>query len=362
MSKNPNGTGGICFEKGANRYRAAITSPLGKRIVKRFKTQQEAEQWLTETRADMYKEQFIEPSDITVAEWMLEYLDTYIAPSVRPKTLIRYIQVTNHLEAIGKIKLQRLTAANVQKFYNHADMSANGKLKLHKLLKAAYAKAVTLELVKKNIMDSVATPKYVQEEIQIFTQDEITKLLEYLRDDRYYSRYLPLISLAIATGARLGELLGLKLKSVKQRSIVIDNSLQFVANRLVDMPPKTQAGYREITISPNMAYGLRRLVSDSKVLGIDQYVFHTRSGTPLAPSNVERVWRTILKNASIEPKRFHALRHTHATQLLANGIPIMEVCKRLGHTKPSHTLTLYGHAIKGYDEKIPDQVEKIFFS
>lgn len=266
-------------------------------MVKRIKTQQEAEQWLIETRADMYKEQFIEHSDITVAEWMMEYLDTYIVPNVRPKTLIRYIQTSNHLEAIGKIKLQRLTAANVQKFYNNVDMSPNGKLKLHKLLKAAYAKALMLDLVKKNIMYPVSTPKYVQEEIQIFTRDEISKLLEYLKNDKYYSRYLPLISLAVATGAPLGEILGLKSKNLKPRSIVIDNSLQMVGSNLLDMPPKTQAGYHEITISSNMASSLKSLAGMGKVLGLERCVLHTRNGTPIAPNNFNKSWVTILKQA-----------------------------------------------------------------
>ena len=71
--------------------------------------------------------------------------------------------------------------------------------------------------------------------------------------------------------------------------------------------------------------------------------------------------RQVLKEAKVPYRSFHCLRHTHATQLLADGVPVLEVSKRLGHAKPSYTFNLYGHAIPGYDIKIPDKVDKIFF-
>lgn len=92
----------------------------------------------------------------------------------------------------------------------------------------------------------------------------------------------------------------------------------------------------------------------------DGYVFHTANGTSISPSNFETNWRNILKLAGLPPRHFHALRHTHATELLAKGLPLLEISKRLGHSKPTHTLNLYGHSIKGYDEKIVEQVISIY--
>ena len=71
---------------------------------------------------------------------------------------------------------------------------------------------------------------------------------------------------------------------------------------------------------------------------------------------LERIWKATLKAAGIEHKKFHCLRHTHATQLLASGIPLLEV----GHSKASHTLDLYGHAIPGYDEHLPEKIKNIY--
>lgn len=75
---------------------------------------------------------------------------------------------------------------------------------------------------------------------------------------------------------------------------------------------------------------------------------------------MRRAWSVILKGAEVNYKKFHCLRHTHATQLLSGGVPLLEVCKRLGHSKPSHTLNLYGHAIPNMDKMVAEQVAKIY--
>ena len=123
----------------------------------------------------------------------------------------------------------------------------------------------------------------------------------------------------------------------------------------VDAPPKTAAGIRDINLPASVIRQLR-IAYRYEGCKLGGYVFHTRTGNNMAGTNVERIWCKILEEAGIERKHFHALRHTHATQLLAQNIPIIEVSKRLGHARVSHTLDLYGHAIPGYGEKIADVV------
>jgi len=115
-----------------------------------------------------------------------------------------------------------------------------------------------------------------------------------------------------------------------------------------DGPPKTKSGYRDITLPHYVIEQLLEAYSSIEKAQPNGYVFHTANGTSISPSNFETNWWRILKLADIPPRHFHAVRHTHATELLAKGIPILEVSKCLGHSKPSHTLNLYGHAIKGY--------------
>lgn len=78
------------------------------------------------------------------------------------------------------------------------------------------------------------------------------------------------------------------------------------------------------------------------------------------PRTIERSWKDILRIANVTYKNIHVLRHTHATELLASGVPIIEVSRRLGHNKIGHTLALYGHAIPNYDNKIIGKVRELY--
>lgn len=362
MSRKSNGEGSISFETARNRWRAAITDPHANRVVKRFKTKKEAQEWIAITQSEIYRNVYVPASNITVGEWLIEYLHTYCAPNVRPKTFLRYTQVAAYMLPIANIPLQQLTIPDVQRFYNTITLSASSKIKIHTLLKAAVTKACQVEILSKNIMLNIDRPKADQQEVQIFTQGEIHIILRSIKESCYYAKYYPLFAFAIATGARLGEILGLKLNCVHSNYVEIKNSLQLVNNKLVDMPPKTKSGNRKVTISPEILALLKKASKSSKIISFDGYVFHNKKGGPLFPRNVERIWKSILKEATIPYRHFHCLRHTHATQLLATGLPILEIAKRLGHSSAVHTLKLYGHAIPGFDSKIPEQVEKIFFT
>ena len=104
--RNRNGAGSIVYEPKRKKYRAYITDALGKRISKRFDSSDEADMWLSQIKLDLYNNTYIPKSNITVGEWVLEYLSTYCAPNIRAKTLIRYMQTARHLEPISGILLQ----------------------------------------------------------------------------------------------------------------------------------------------------------------------------------------------------------------------------------------------------------------
>ena len=131
-------------------------------------------------------------------------------------------------------------------------------------------------------------------------------------------------------------------------------------NGLYDTTPKTDSGIRTITLPEEVITSLKEAYASIDNAQPNGYVFHSANGTPLKPSNVERMWRRILQLAGLPHRHFHALRHTHATELLAKGVPMLEVSRRLGHSDPTITLKLYGHVIKGYDEKISAEVSNIF--
>lgn len=353
--RRTNGEGSVSFEKSRNCYRVAVYDSTGKRVFKRFKTKELAEEWLLTTRADILRGDYVPENTLTVGAWVLEYLDTYKKPKVRPSTLARYYTTLRQLEPIANIQLKDLTALAVQRFYNSLppEKSSSDKAKVHKLLKAALKKAFALGTMK-DIMAAVEAVNEKRTEIEIFELEEIHKLLDWVATSKYYQRYYLFIKLAIASGARLGELIALRTSRVYSDYIRIDLNAHATNGKIYINEPKTVNGIRNVTIPRELAAALREFAEGG------EYVFHNRFGGVWNTHNVERAWRNILDYAELPHKHFHALRHTHATQLLANHVPLIEVSRRLGHSKASITLDLYGHAIPGYDKQIPEKVQSIF--
>ncbi len=355
MSKKANGEGSIYFDNSRNKYKAMLTDVNGKRISKRFTTKAEAIEWIATTQADIFRKNYIPENNILLGEWIVEYINVYKKSNIRISTFRRYLNTAAQIKEIANIPLQDLTPTIIQRFYNTLPpISSSSKLKIHKLLKAAIKKAVQLGIMK-DIMTAVEPMCKVESaEIKIYTKDELHKILLFLKTSVYYKRYYLFVKLAITTGARLGELLALQPQNVYKNYIKIINSAYSNYGKMTLNAPKTNSGHRTITISPQLAEELLKIGLGYK------FIFHTSSGNMWDTHNVERAWRNILDQAHVDRKHFHALRHTHATQLLAAGVPILEVSKRLGHSKTSHTLDLYGHSIPGYDKKIPEIVQKIF--
>lgn len=356
--KRANGNGSISYNPSRNTYRAFITLPDSKhsRISKSFRTEREASEWIALTRAEILKGDYIYSNDATTGEWLLEYIKTYKANIVAPSTLDRYYTTLKQLAPVSCIPLHRLTPYDIQHLYavSAGSLSYSSIIKMHRLLKAAMKKASALGIVK-NMMDVVEPPRAPQQdEVQILTIDQIRTLFTYLAQSKYYAKYTPLIKCALYTGMRLGELLALQSANVGHGVIKVSQSARYTKGKGMVLGPTKGKRIRNITISDDLVSLLHNTA------GACDYIFHNAHGEMLITRNVERTWKAILKGAGLPDVRFHSLRHTHATQLLANGVPIMEVSKRLGHAQPSTTLNKYGHVLKGYERTIPNKVQAIF--
>ena len=130
-------------------------------------------------------------------------------------------------------------------------------------------------------------------------------------------------------------------------------------------PPKTHRSRRPVSLSDAVVEALRshRLVqlSERLLLGPaydDQdLVFATRTGTPINPSNVSRAWRSTLEKAGLTHRRFHDLRHTHATFLMAQGVHPKVVSERLGHSTVGITLDVYSHLMPGIQDEAAKRID-----
>lgn len=415
MAKKRENNAGSVWQEG-DRWRAAVTLPNGNRPTKRFKDEPSAKLWVNEQLLAIGKGVYVEPSKMTVGEWVLDYLQTYKKPpKIRQRTYERYIHSSKHLTPIADMRIQDPSLSKrIQNLYRDLSIifAGNTVIKVHNLLASALGQAKKLNLININPMDAVEPPKVEQEEVKIFTKDGIKSVLAAFKEHRHY----PLILLAATSGMRLSELFGLRWKDVDLDTgdVYVRQNIQTGLSGIVTEDPKTKHSRRKISIPAETVAVLKEHKANLAANNmLRELCFTAVNGEPLRYNNFESIWKkTIIKtfplinetyqeeqkikkqvkellkkqeelqkdgqeiskkDKEVFPKykkavadfeevyrNFHCLRHTHATMLLAAGEPIMEVSRRLGHAKPSITLDLYGHAIPGRDRETAKNVSKIY--
>jgi integrase len=171
----------------------------------------------------------------------------------------------------------------------------------------------------------------------------------------------PLWLLAVATGARVGELLALQWSDVDFRACVISiaKAGQYIDGRWVVTEPKTQSSSRVVTLPAAAVAALHRQKSQQLQLKLRAgqcwqergLVFTQRNGAPLHATDVANAFRKLCQKLQLRPIRIHDLRHLHASLLLREGLSLADVSKRLGHANVHVTASIYAHAIDRGDER-----------
>jgi integrase len=281
----------------------------------------------------------------------------YSKGSLRPKTWQQYEGIVrNHLApALGTIRLSELQPGQILRFYSQMldnKISPRTMQLIHSVIHRALAVAHRQGLIGRNPADVVEPPRYSKGEMQVFTDTQARQLLIAARDLRNEALY----HLAITTGMRQGELLGLKWKDIDASACTlhVQRQSQRISGKGISFSePKTQSGNRLIQFGSET---LKQLSAHRKLQDIERQdkdwrendlVFPSTKGTPLDQRNPHREFKALLKTAGLPEIRFHDLRHTAATLMLLNGIPLLVLSRRLGHVKPSITLDIYGHYLPG---------------
>ena len=191
--------------------------------------------------------------------------------------------------------------------------------------------------------------------ISILTPEQIRSFLEAVTDQKYKTLFLT----AIMTGARQGEILGLKWSDVDFSKKQISINRTFNMGRF--FTPKTKGSARQVDLAPMAAKALAewKLASGGKD---DNLVFSNEAGGPMNYSNmVQRHYRKALKDAGIPQIRFHDLRHTYASLLLSQGENVKYIQTQMGHSSPTVTLNVYAHLMKGENQEAACRLENTIF-
>lgn len=358
--KKANGEGTI-FQRPNGLWAAQITigrDPTTgklKRMSYSGKTRKEVQEKVTKALADMQQGVFVEPTKLTVGEWLDIWLAEYKKPCLRPLVWESYeVIVRVHLKpAIGGLKLKDLRPERLQHLYNEksaSGLSASTVKHIHLVIHGALEQAMKNGLVVRNVSEATTLPRGEKKDIRALSLEEEEHFLEVLGEDRLGPAFITLLG----TGLRRGELLALRWEDVDLSQGILHVKQDMVRTKsegLIFQAPKTAKSRRTIPLPEEVVAELKRHKArqneEKLALGPayqdNNLVFTTEWGTPIEPRNFNRKFYQLRQKAGIEGVNLHALRHTYATRLLEKGVSMKAVQELLGHSKYGMTADIYSH-------------------
>ena len=320
--------------------------------------------------------EYVEPSKLTVADYLGPWLADYAKPNTSGKTYERYDQIvrTNLNPALGHHPLTKLQPLHIQEFYSTAmtsgrrrgdgGLSAQTVLHFHRVLHAALGQAVRWQILIRNPAAAVEPPRPQRKEQRVLSEEDTAKLLHLARGTQLW---IPVV-LAVTTGMRRGEITALDWPHVDldAATLTVVRSLEQTKGKLTLKIPKTAKGRRVIALPSVAVDALRRHKADQGRqrlrLGAayeDQGLVCARpDGTLWSPGAISSAFQDLMRKAAIPRIRFHDQRHGHATQLLRQGEHPKVVSERLGHTTVAITLDTYSHVVPGLQEQAARRLDE----
>ena len=361
MAEIGNGEGSIYLHKRNGKkvgYRGSYwvhTAEGPKRRYVSGKTRDEVHDKLIEALGNRAQGLVLDAGNLTAGEYLTRWLKDSVRGTVRQSTfeVHRHMIEPHIVPALGRLKLKDLSPAHVRGFYReklNSGLSAATVRKMHSVLRKALKQAVMDGLIPCNVCESVKPPRVERKEIMPLDRKQARTLLEETSGDRLEALY----GLAVHTGMREGELLGLKWEDVDLECSVLRLRRAVVreGGKTAFGDLKTPKSRRSVRLTRAAAIVLRshlkRQLEEMERLGSlyqpGGLVFATESGTLINPSNLRnRSFKPLLKRAGLPDICFHDLRHTCATLLLSQGTHPKLVQELLGHATIAMTLDTYSH-------------------
>lgn len=298
---------------------------------------------------------------MTVAEYLAKWLEVN-TQAVRPSTQRRYRDLIrlHAVPYIGRVKLAKLSALDLQRLYANRlaaggphgrSLSPTTVHQLHNILHKALKQAMRWALITRNPADAVSAPRPARPQMSVWSQAEAQAFLGAAEFDDL----APLWRLALLTGMRRGELLGLTWEALD-----LGRGVLAVTKTIIRAPdggktaystPKTRAGKRSIALPASVIQALQRhrvrQLEHRLSLGMawqeNDLVFPNEAGQPLHPNSLQLRFTKLIQRAGVPRIRLHDLRHTAATLMLSNGTHPKIAQEVLGHSDISMTLNRYSH-------------------
>lgn len=327
----------------------------GKQIQRSFsgKTQKEVQEKMQAVAVEVSRGTYTPPCKMTLGEWLDIWAEEYLG-EVKPTTVVIYKgNIKNHIKpGLGVVRLDQLHLHTVQMFINRLEgLSARSVRLIHEVLHKALKKATELEYIPKNPATNCTLPRVEREEIHPLDDDQTAALLAAARG----SDLEHFVTVALFTGMRLSELLGLTWDSVDMElgTITIDKQITRIEHRANGLFASPKSG-KARTLTPALSVMLELKAQHRRQLEAQPragpvwdnspgLVFTDSTGGPLCQQYIYKRFLKLLATAGLEGVRFHDLRHTYAVNAIRAGDDIKTIQGNLGHATAAFTLDRYGH-------------------
>ena len=335
------------------------------------KTKSECSAKLKALKASLQEQKPEKPKgDMTFGTWLDHWYQRECKPQIRPKTQLNYEStIYQHIiPELGSIPLAKLTAADLQQFYNR--LKEGGRLlrveqygpglsvrmvkSCHVTCRMALDQAVAQGLILKNPALSCKAPVTRPKEMQVLTGEEIQRLLIQAKEDGCFE----LLLLELTTGLRRGEILALRWDDLDFRTgtLRVERQVQRIRGKLVVSQPKTRASSRSILLPTPVL----KILEQYRQSVTSRWMFPSprKGDSPRDPTAVRKKLSAVLKRAGCPAARFHDLRHTFATSALEHGMDVKTLSTVIGHVSSTTTLNVYAHITDEMRQKAADKIDR----
>lgn len=325
-------------------------------------TEKEARKLLAELQHKASTGTYVSPSKITIEQVCVNYIAG--RHNLRESSLAKLkYDLAPLRERHGKLAVQKLTKAQVDKLVT--DLTSGGTLtakqrtrrpwspvavnKVISSINQVLADALVQGIVHTNVAERVARVSNVHKDVDTFTAEEVEQLRAHFAKDRIGHAW----ELALY-GMRRGEIAGLRWSDVnfKDKMLTIANNRVSAGGATVENDPKSEASRRELPLPARLAKVLRaakkRQVVERLALGghygAGEYVVCNEIGEPYNPAVLSRYWADAVAGAGVRHIKLHGGRHTAATLMHLDGVPVAVIAAWIGHSDPTLTLRVYAHS------------------
>jgi integrase len=335
-----------------------------------FATKREAQQALTSKLVEIDSGAFVQHSTLRFGDYLEQRWLPTLVHQLRPTTVQGYRTMAAHLvEHLGELPLGDVDAAHLTALYSTLlgrGLSRRTVRYVHTTARRALGDAKRWKLVARNVAEDAEPPRKDDPRPRAWTPDQVRAFLDASASDRW----APLFRLAVTTGLRRGEIVGLRWPDVDldTGALTVQRTVVVVAGRAVESTPKTARSRRRINLDRGTVDALRawkreqaaeRLLMGAHWQGEDR-VFTWGDGSFLHPDVVSKTFARIVKRSGLPHLPFHGLRHSWATSALVAGVPVKTVADRLGHASVQVTLDVYTASVPGLDDAAANAVAALF--